>query len=158
VTDPADQLPTAAECLAEAASLLREARKARNNQADPSWVVVAERCVDEAAVWARLAEMLMAAPSGNWSPQDVPGAMSVTAATAPPTAMSGYELRVAQLVRQGVPEDEAMIKEMPEPKGYACPVCSHLTGRHRMHGCDVKDCECVAPFGRVLPGDPAPSA
>jgi hypothetical protein len=237
VTDPASPVPTAAECLAEAADLLREARKSLRNPADTNRFANAERCVDEAAVWARLAEVLMASPSRSWGPQDALGAASVAAATAPtaktaqphgtykerfddimrrggypenqarilalpdppggkclecshdtaghsmrgcgvgcpcaspfgrtlqppaeaataPRAVSGYELRVAQLVRQGVPEDEARIKEMPEPKGYACPVCGHLTGNHRMHGCDVCGCECVAPFGRVLPGDPAPS-
>lgn len=56
------------------------------------------------------------------------------------------------------PLDDATIKAMPEPKWYACPVCHHDTAVHRMGGCDVRGCECSAPHGRILPGDPAPDA
>lgn len=49
-------------------------------------------------------------------------------------------------------------QRMSQPKGYLCPACSHGTAVHREHGCDVTSCECVAPFGRIMPGDPNPSS
>jgi hypothetical protein len=52
---------------------------------------------------------------------------------------------------------------LPEPKEYRCPICQHDTVTHREHGCDVGTddggiCGCSAPYGRVMPGDPAPMA
>lgn len=52
---------------------------------------------------------------------------------------------------------EAEIMAMPQPKGLRCPACRHDTAVHRMHGCDVGECECTAPHGRILPGDPQPN-
>jgi uncharacterized Fe-S radical SAM superfamily protein PflX len=53
---------------------------------------------------------------------------------------------------------EAEILAMPLPRGRRCPVCEHDCEVHRMHGCDVGDCKCTAPHGRILPGDPQPDA
>jgi hypothetical protein len=43
----------------------------------------------------------------------------------------------------------------PQPKGYRCPACTHGTYVHREHGCDHEGCDCPAPFGRLMPGDPS---
>ena len=53
--------------------------------------------------------------------------------------------------------EEQKILEMPEPKAHECPACGHSVALHRMHGCDVGDCECCAPYGRIIPGDPDPT-
>lgn len=51
---------------------------------------------------------------------------------------------------------------LPEPKGYQCAAgCSHSASTHREGGCDVliaydTVCPCTAPYGRIMPGDPAP--
>lgn len=49
-------------------------------------------------------------------------------------------------------------QDMPAPKGYQCPVCGHSINVHREHGCDVRSCECGAPFGRIMPADPEPGS
>ncbi len=46
---------------------------------------------------------------------------------------------------------------MPQPKGYRCPACQHMTAAHRGHGCDHDGCDCTAPHGRIMPGDPDPA-
>lgn len=46
---------------------------------------------------------------------------------------------------------------MPVPKWHLCVACSHSVNGHRESGCDVYPCECHAPYGRVMPGDPAPT-
>jgi hypothetical protein len=50
---------------------------------------------------------------------------------------------------------EAEWKAMPSPKKHRCPVCHRDVNAHRMAGCDVGDCECNQPFGRIAPGDPS---
>jgi hypothetical protein len=41
---------------------------------------------------------------------------------------------------------------LPQPRGYVCAAgCGHGTTVHREHGCDVGQCECPAPYGRILP-------
>lgn len=45
----------------------------------------------------------------------------------------------------------------PPPKGYKCVPCGHITAAHREHGCDVEECDCPMSYGRVPPGDPAPT-
>jgi hypothetical protein len=41
---------------------------------------------------------------------------------------------------------------LPQPRGYVCAArCGHSTTVHREHGCDVDQCECPAPYGRILP-------
>lgn len=54
----------------------------------------------------------------------------------------------------------------PEPKGFQCAAgCGHHVHSHRAGGCYVVlyidgvagVCGCGAPFGRIPPGDPAPS-
>jgi hypothetical protein len=44
----------------------------------------------------------------------------------------------------------------PQPKGFRCPACTHLTFVHREHGCDSEGCDCGAPHGRIMPADEAP--
>lgn len=41
---------------------------------------------------------------------------------------------------------------LPAPRGYRCAAgCGHDIYSHREHGCDVGECECPAPHGRILP-------
>lgn len=52
--------------------------------------------------------------------------------------------------------------DMPAPKGLRCPACRHWISDHREAGCDVvvtgtDVCECTAPYGRIMPADPAPT-
>ncbi|MEU0078451.1 hypothetical protein ABZY58_11195 [Micromonospora tulbaghiae] len=49
-------------------------------------------------------------------------------------------------------------KRMPAPKGFVCPACQHSCASHREHGCDAVGCDCPQPFGRIMPGDPSPTA
>jgi hypothetical protein len=53
--------------------------------------------------------------------------------------------------------EEAAILAMPEPKWHQCPECKHDIALHRMAGCDLRDCDCPQPFGRIIPGDPDPA-
>jgi hypothetical protein len=76
----------------------------------------------------------------------------------PPSTRSAYETRVAQHTANGTPEDDARILALPAPKGWRCPACNHGIIVHRMHGCDEDGCDCTVPHGRILPGDPNPSA
>ena len=155
MSDTADQLPTAAECLAEAAGLLREAREIRNGSSNPIRFTHVERCVAEAREWMRLAEMLTAAPERSWRPSDVLSAMSVTAATASTTKTTRphatYKERFDDIMREGgYPEDQARILALPDPPGGKCLECSHDTAGHSMRGCASVDCLCASPFGRTL--------
>lgn len=46
---------------------------------------------------------------------------------------------------------------MPSPKGHRCAAgCGHGVAVHREAGCDVADCECHAPYGRLMPAADVP--
>lgn len=47
---------------------------------------------------------------------------------------------------------------LPAPKGFTCAAgCGHGIAVHRVTGCDVRNCDCPAPYGRILPSTEAPA-
>jgi hypothetical protein len=53
--------------------------------------------------------------------------------------------------------DSPTAKYGPAPKGYICAAgCGHDTAIHRDGGCDLSNCDCPAPGGRLVPAPDVP--
>lgn len=54
------------------------------------------------------------------------------------------------------PYPPEMAYKLSAPKGFQCAVgCGHSINVHRTAGCDMPDCDCPAPYGRILPSEEA---